>query len=74
MKANKNQVKIIDTIISQLEYWKDSNDIESPTHISDLEAVIESMVEDDEILSYKQSDSISTSMRNVLNIIRKVKE
>ena len=37
MKANKIQQYICDVIASQANFWKNSNDITSPTHISDIE-------------------------------------
>ena len=37
MKANKIQQYLCDVILSQQDFWKHSNDITSPTHLSDIE-------------------------------------
>lgn len=37
MKANKIQQRICDVIQSQQSFWKNSNDITSPTHLVDIE-------------------------------------
>lgn len=36
MKPTDKQIKAIDTIIKHLNYWKDSNDIETLSHIQDI--------------------------------------
>lgn len=37
MKANKIQQYLCDVISSQQDYWKHSNDITSPTHLTDID-------------------------------------
>ena len=37
MKANKIQQYLCDVIHSQQSFWRNSNDITSPTHINDIE-------------------------------------
>lgn len=37
MKANKIQQRICDVIQGQQSFWKNSNDITSPTHLVDIE-------------------------------------
>lgn len=37
MKANKIQQCLCDVICSQQNFWKHSNDITSPTHLTDTE-------------------------------------
>lgn len=37
MKANKIQQYLCDVINSQADFWKHSNDITSPTHLTDIE-------------------------------------
>jgi len=36
MKPNENQIESINLIISIIESWKNTNDINSPTHESDI--------------------------------------
>ena len=37
MKANKLQNYLCDVIVSQQSFWRNSNDITSPTHLTDIE-------------------------------------
>jgi len=37
MKANKIQNCLCDAILSQQSFWRNSNDITSPTHLTDIE-------------------------------------
>jgi hypothetical protein len=37
MKANKVQNYLCDVILSQQSFWRNSNDITSPTHLTDIE-------------------------------------
>lgn len=37
MKANKIQQYLCDVINSQQDFWKHSNDITSPTHLTDID-------------------------------------
>ncbi len=37
MKANKIQNHLCDVILSQQSFWRNSNDITSPTHLTDIE-------------------------------------
>lgn len=46
MKPTKTQKAIIDAIIQQLNYWKSTNDIDSPTNISDLHEELKVSTED----------------------------
>ena len=52
MKANKIQQYICDVIHSQANFWKHTNDITSPTHLTDIEeecyAQLENLINDDE--------------------------
>ena len=51
MKTTKLQNKIIDICITELQCWKDSNDITSPTHRADAEAELYKLDYDDELSS-----------------------
>lgn len=52
MKATKIQQYICDVIHSQADFWKHSNDITSPTHLTDIEeecyAQLGNLINDDE--------------------------
>ena len=47
MKANRIQQEICDVIRSQASFWKDSNDISSPTHLCDIDEELFSQLLDD---------------------------
>lgn len=51
MKATELQKKMIDICITELQCWKDSNDINSPTHRADAEAELYKLDYDDELSS-----------------------
>jgi hypothetical protein len=61
MKITGKQKKIIDSIISIVKTWENTNDIDSPTHISDIEAFLYAdlmdTLDDDEIVTI--ADDIS---------------
>lgn len=37
MKPTKTQKIVIDAVINQLKFWRDTNDINSPTHYCDMD-------------------------------------
>lgn len=74
MKTNRIQQHICDFIIEQIQWWRDSNDIDSPTHSSDLESRLNDIVEDEGWLTESQADSIDAWLINLLIEIRHLKE
>ena len=36
MKPSTKQIKVIEFLEQQLKFWKNTNDIESPTHVGDI--------------------------------------
>lgn len=74
MKTNRIQKHICDFIIEQIQWWRDSNDIDSPTHSSDLESRLNDIVEGEGLLTESQADSIDTCLINLLIEIRHLKE
>ena len=52
MKANKIQNYLCDVILSQQSFWRNSNDITSPTHLTDIEEVcfaqLDNLISDDD--------------------------
>lgn len=72
MKPTERQQKVLDAIISQIRYWRDTNDIISPTHDSDIEdciwAELEGVITDREIHSLvKEIDKLLQFLRKVEN-------
>lgn len=74
MKPNRTQQHICDFIIEQIEWWRDSNDINSTTHFSDLEDRLNDLVEDEGWINDTQASAIDTWLTNLLVEIRKLKE
>lgn len=54
MKPTDVQKKICDLIIEQANFWKDTNDIFSPTHLCDIEE------------SVNNTDELSSSDKEIL--------
>lgn len=69
MKTTKQQQQLCDLIIEQATWWKNSNDISSPTHNSDLESRIDDLVEDGGI-TQAQAKDLDDLLRNLLTMIR----
>lgn len=74
MKTNRVQQHICDFVIEQIQWWRDSNDIDSPTHLSDLESRLDDIVEDEGWITEPQAKSINAWMTNLLVEIRQIKE
>lgn len=68
MKATERQKQICDAIKSQVEFWKTSNDIDSPTHYCDNEQAIEQLE-----LSADDTEDLTNFMNNLLNFIKEQK-
>lgn len=73
MRPNKTQRDICDFIIEQVDFWKNSNDINSPTHFSDLESRLDDLVEDERLISQSQAQALDTYLTNLLVEIRNMK-
>ena len=74
MKTNRIQQHICDFIIEQVQWWRDSNDINSPTHLSDLEARLNDLVEDEGWITDSQANTLDTYLTNLLVEIRNMRE
>lgn len=73
MRPNRTQRDICDFIIEQVDFWKNSNDINSPTHFSDLESRLDDLVEDERLISQSQAQALDTYLTNLLVEIRNMK-
>ena len=47
MKTTEKQNKIIDTVLSIIRTWQNTNDITSPTHYTDIREFLDADLEDD---------------------------
>ena len=70
-KPNENQLKILRVIHKNVHYWEGTNDINSPTHFSDMGETFSQLAEETNINS-EQLQEIYEKMREILSIIRQV--
>ena len=63
MKASESQKKMCDFIISTVTFWKDNNDIGSPTNECDIYNEVES-------LNIEESEELKDKLVGLLNFIR----
>lgn len=58
MELNKKQIELIKALESQVQIWKKTNDIKSPSHYNLIDEELFKL-EMDDILSEKQSEEIN---------------
>ncbi len=68
MKPTKTQKTAIDAVIDQLKFWRDTNDINSPTHYSDMDESYQSALED--CLSEKEIEELKSETCNLFQFIK----
>jgi len=69
MKPSNIQVSIIESIIHVLETWKDTDDIDSPIHINQIEEILDEDL--DETINAKQKDCLENEINRLLYRVRK---
>lgn len=74
METNRIQKHICDFIIEQVDWWRDSHDIDSPTHLSELGDRLNDLVENEGWINETQARTIDTWLTNLLVEIRNLKE
>ena len=69
MKPNETQKKVCELIKSTASFWMNSNDIDSPTHICDIEEEVEDLdcLEDDD------KDDLIECLDNLYRNVRRLK-
>lgn len=72
MKPTKKQIKVIDTILSIIETWKNTNDIDSPTHTVDIHDFLYADLESEDIIHSAITDELEDSLCNLLYTIQTV--
>ena len=72
MKVNKIQQYICDVIHSQQDFWKHSNDITSPTHLTDIEE--ECYAQLCNLISDKDREEFEEKLKDLYWFIRKFDE
>ena len=71
MKPTELQKKVCEHIITEAKYWRDTNDISSPTHYADLQDCL--FVEFDDVLSEQQLDELEYKLHDILAFIKNLK-
>lgn len=69
MKPTDKQIQIIDSVISIVKTWKNTNDITSPTHYTDIEEFIDADL--DELIPNSQIKCIVNELSRLFNRIQK---
>ena len=69
MKANNIQQCLCDVIQGQQSFWKNSNDITSPTHLVDIEEECNAQLYD--ILSEEEIEELANKLQDLYWFIRK---
>jgi hypothetical protein len=55
MKPTEKQIETIDAILSIVKFWKETNDIDSPTHFGDMDTELALLeIEDEELLEISE--------------------
>ena len=65
MKPNKHQKEICEMIKSQASFWMNSNDIDSPTHLCDIDEEVSKLEVDDEMES-----ELSFALKELYRIVK----
>jgi len=69
-KPTQKQMDVLNYMSKIIDYWKGTNDIESPTLQGDLE---EELINIDEELTNSEEAELVVKMNNLLGFVRKVK-
>lgn len=65
MKPTEKQIKVIDTILSIIKTWKNTNDISSPTHSLDMHDFLYEL-ECEDVISSSITDELEITLTNLL--------
>ena len=72
MKPTEKQVKVINTILSIIRTWKNTNDIDSPTHTVIIHDFLYEDLESEDIIHSAIKDELEDSLCNLLYTIQTV--
>ena len=72
MKPTEKHIKVIDTVLSIIKTWKNTNDIDSPTHIVDTHDFLYADLESEGIIHSAIIDELEDSLFNLLYTIQTV--
>ena len=72
MKPTEKQIKVIDSILSIIKTWKNSNDIDSPTHTVDIHEFLYADLESEDIIRPSITDDLEITLADLLYAIQTV--
>lgn len=70
MKSTDTQKAVCNALIDQLEFWRDTNDIDSPTHTCDIDECYSRNLE--ECLSESELEKFRDMTYNLLGFVREL--
>lgn len=70
MKPTEKQIKVIDTVLSIIKTWKNSNDIDSPTHTVDIHDFLYADLESEDIIHSVITDELGSLLTSLLYTIQ----
>lgn len=73
MKINSKQKRVCDFIIGQVQWWSDSNDIDSPSHMCELDNRLDDL-ENEGVINDNQANGLNAWLTNLLVEIRRLKD
>ena len=69
MRPSERQKAICDAIIREVQWWRDSNDINSPTHYSDLEDCLRADL--DNVVNDGDRYIIQQKLKQIFEVIKR---
>ena len=70
MTPEEKQIKVIDTILSIIKTWKNTNDIDSPTHDCDMHDFLYADLESEDIITQYDCEMIEDRLSDLLYTIQ----
>jgi hypothetical protein len=72
MKPTEKQIKVIDTVLSIIKTWKNTDDINSSTHIVDIHNFLFADLENRGLLYSTQTEEMEDLLCSLFNAIKTV--
>lgn len=71
MKPTEKQIKVIDSVLSIIKTWKNTNDIESPTHLVDIGEFLNADLMDitNDFGTFQIQDELDNALSSIWRII-----
>lgn len=73
MKPSEKQKKVISIIQSQLSFWENTNDINSPTHECDIDEEINLIKIFDDVFNEFEAENLKHELYDLYYYIRNIK-